>query len=491
MSEDDDLKRKIAQLSGQINRREQEGSTTVNRRGAYTAISPSKAHLEPAHVPRPAYQTSSRGAPSGRGRGGRGRATFASHKNRTLVLNNVVNHSGPDATAPDSNEATVANGSLPRDASSSSVGWVAKHDRHKQLINPAVYEREVKARARDMEASRRLKAQRRDEREKAKLARHLQRLSAYAYPSSHPASQIPPTPAQYEITIQGIRFRVTSGGSRLLKMTNESNASRPTPKRANVGGVTFIRSKNGNLYRSGVVKAQRRGAIKKINEPCPRFTTTASPPGWPRPDRWDLLTVDVCLGSCPKGPLCPYLHDPNKVAICKEFLQTGACPAGESCDLSHDPTPERVPACLHFIKGNCSNAQCRYAHVRVNPGAPVCRRFATLGFCESGAQCTDRHVHECPDYANTGTCHNKKCRLPHIDRAGQIRKSQVKAASAAAQDGDEAAAKDDGSDLSSDEEDAQMDSDDVDSDGLTDDFLEAHPGPGDPDVAAQQDFIHF
>ena len=42
--------------------------------------------------------------------------------------------------------------------------------------------------------------------------------------------------------------------SRLLG-SNDSVST--TPKHANIGGVTFLRSKNGNLYRSGIVKAKR------------------------------------------------------------------------------------------------------------------------------------------------------------------------------------------------------------------------------------------
>jgi hypothetical protein len=30
-------------------------------------------------------------------------------------------------------------------------------------------------------------------------------------------------------------------------------------------------------------------------------------------------------------------------------------------------------------------------------------------------------VFECPDYASTGACPNKGCRLPHIDRASKLR----------------------------------------------------------------------
>ena len=172
--------------------------------------------------------------------------------------------------------------------------------------------------------------------------------------------------------------------------------------------------------------------------------------------------------------------------MCTVFLQTGTCPAGSSCDLSHEPAPERVPACVHFVRGHCSNDQCRYAHVRVNPGAAVCERFANYGYCEAGATCEKRHVHECPDYANAGACNNKKCRLPHIDRAGQIRKKQGHGR----QKDDDAMPED--SDVSSEDDDhEEIDSDDVDSDGLADEAVEIASNPSNHDVSKQRDFIHF
>ena len=197
------------------------------------------------------------------------------------------------------------------------------------------------------------------------------------------------------------------------------------------------------------------------------------------------------------------------MAICKDFLQTGSCSAGDSCDLSHDTTPERVPACVHFLRGKCSNDQCRYAHVRVNPSAPVCRAFATLGFCDKGATCTERHVFECPDYAGTGSCNNKKCRLPHVDRAGQLRKMDASGPAASNNKNNKrgvvssvVAQEDHGegeSDLSSEEDEA--DSDDIDSDGLAeeeedDDEKEVEmlgdvTSPTSMDISAQQDYIRF
>lgn len=87
------------------------------------------------------------------------------------------------------------------------------------------------------------------------------------------------------------------------RITGDDSAASSTPKSAPVGGVMFYRSKNGNLYRSGIVKAhrygstalgqrsirrfglgnstnflyaRRRGTVKKINEPCRAFSTTGS-----------------------------------------------------------------------------------------------------------------------------------------------------------------------------------------------------------------------
>jgi hypothetical protein len=213
--------------------------------------------------------------------------------------------------------------------------------------------------------------------------------------------------------------------------------------------------------------------------------------------RWILVkmamanfTLCFLLGSCGKGPSCPYVHDPDKVAICKDFLQTGTCEAGSLCDLSHDPTLERVPACMHFLKGHCSKADCRYAHVRVNPAAPVCEAFGVLGFCPKGAECSDRHVHECPAYSNTGTCRNTKCQLPHIDRAGRIR--QQAGRDLATKPGTAEVGEDDAKDISSSDEDDydEIDSDDVDSDGLLDEPT-LMVGTSSQESFGQVDFINL
>lgn len=181
------------------------------------------------------------------------------------------------------------------------------------------------------------------------------------------------------------------------------------------------------------------------------------------------------------------------MAICKDFLQTGKCRSGDSCDLSHEPSPHRSPVCVHFLRGRCSNPECRYTHVRVTPGAPVCRDFAVLGYCEKAGECTDRHVYECPDYANTGVCKKKKCTLPHVDRAGQLRKATAGKSETTPLDGE---GEEEEEDISSEEEYDEIDSDDIDSDELDSDedepmveFVEG--GTDDQELSGQQDFVHF
>lgn len=328
-----------------------------------------------------------------------------------------------------------------------------------QLINSAVYDKEAQARTKAMEETRKLKAQRRADREQTKVLRYAQSAGATV--------STPAQPTAHQILVNDVPFKIARGGSKLIRVSNDPSTANTTPKRVTVAGVSFVRSKNGNLHRLGAVASKKQPtAVKKKDELCKRFTTT---------------------GTCYKGPMCLYVHDPNKVAICKDFLQTGQCSAGESCDLSHEPSPHRSPTCMHFLRGRCSNPECRYAHIRVTPGAPVCRAFATLGYCEKGAECEERHVHECPDYANTGVCHKKRCKLPHVDRAGQIRKAAAAAASKA-----ESGEREDESDMSSGEEEYDaIDSDDVDSDEFDDMPEELIEGEDSGEMSQQQDFIHL
>ncbi|KKY26160.1 putative ccch zinc finger protein [Diplodia seriata] len=479
MSEDSELQAKIAALAGRINVHKQQQQQQNDD------------YQPPTHYGNPAKRTARHHedsiADTGQGRG-RGRGGWAPYRgtpygaprgrggkvfNRTLVLNNnrASSASSADVTSP-TNGTTAAG--TPSPLTNEPSGWVVKRDRHMQLINPAIYDQVAQQRAKDIEQSAEQRRQQRNLKEKARLSKHFQikQEPGHAPIGSHAAT----TTQNYEIEVDNIRFRVTDGGSKLVRISNDPNTARATPKQAKIGGVTFLRSKNGNLYRSGLIKNKQNKPIKKINEPCPRFTTT----GWPFPshskDKREGLRLAVRF-------VYPTNAKSRNVAICKDYLLRGNCALGDGCDLSHDPTPNRVPACVHFMRGNCTNDDCHYAHIRVNPTASVCRAFGTLGYCEKGSDCAERHVFECPDYANHAVCRNPKCRLPHVDRAGQIRKAAA-AQTASAELGSP--------DLSSDDEYDEIDSDDVDSDdGIEEDIVMQGSGDNGQELSRQQDFVGF
>lgn len=98
----------------------------------------------------------------------------------------------------------------------SATGWIAKRDRHMQLINTSVYDQKTLSRAKAMEETRRLRAQQRDEREKAKINKHFQRNQAHATNTTPSSAAI-----DHTVTINGLLFRVTNGGSRLARISGK------------------------------------------------------------------------------------------------------------------------------------------------------------------------------------------------------------------------------------------------------------------------------
>ena len=70
---------------------------------------------------------------------------------------------------------------------------------------------------------------------------------------------------------------------------------------------------------------------------------------------------------------CPYNHDPEKVAICKQFLK-GTC-SSLDCRLTHKVISEQLPDCLNFLLGFCTLEGCPYRHVNVSPNTPICDGF--------------------------------------------------------------------------------------------------------------------
>ncbi|MBE7181718.1 MAG: hypothetical protein INR71_11030, partial [Terriglobus roseus] len=204
-----------------------------------------------------------RGSPYGVRRGGRyPRAGRASYRNRTLVA--------PTPTAAGADGAVDS-------APSSSGRFFATTGRHMQLINSTIYDRVTQQKQEDVQKALAARRQHRAAEEAARLK------SFFAGAGSHAHSQT----QLHDIDVNGVQFRVADGGSKLIK--SSSHPAALVPKRASVGGVTFFRSKNGNLYRAGIVKPKQwvegeRGAtavltsgrskLKKSSERCATFSTT-------------------------------------------------------------------------------------------------------------------------------------------------------------------------------------------------------------------------
>ncbi|KAI8994763.1 hypothetical protein BDB01DRAFT_846768 [Pilobolus umbonatus] len=128
-------------------------------------------------------------------------------------------------------------------------------------------------------------------------------------------------------------------------------------------------------------------------------------------------------GKCPKEGRCPFRHDPSRRAICPRFLLNRCKKNSNQCKLSHTPNEHIIPHCVHFQKGLCKNDPCIYSHVKVSNDAPVCKAFAMEGYCSKGNECEEKHVHVCPEFAETGKCSNANCRLPHVARRTTERSS--------------------------------------------------------------------
>lgn len=145
-----------------------------------------------------------------------------------------------------------------------------------QLINSAIYDKEAQARTKAIEQSRKLKAEKRTKVEEAKVLNYAQGAGRQ-YPSAVPAHTPATAPRStvYQILVNDIPFQVARGGSKLIRLSsaatvpNRSNqrarlpvvddpaSANSTPKRVTVGGVPFVRSKNGNLHRLGAVASKK------------------------------------------------------------------------------------------------------------------------------------------------------------------------------------------------------------------------------------------
>ncbi|XP_037530376.1 zinc finger CCCH domain-containing protein 3 [Nematolebias whitei] len=122
------------------------------------------------------------------------------------------------------------------------------------------------------------------------------------------------------------------------------------------------------------------------------------------------------FGKCNRGTSCPFIHDPDKVAVCTRFLRGTCKQADGACPFSHKIAKEKMPVCSYFLKGTCNNNDCPYSHVYVSRKAEVCEDFVK-GYCPEGEKCKKKHTLVCPDFSKSGSCpRGSCCKLQHRQR---------------------------------------------------------------------------
>ncbi|PWN40797.1 hypothetical protein IE81DRAFT_325184 [Ceraceosorus guamensis] len=282
-----------------------------------------------------------------------------------------------------------------------------------------------------------------------------------------------------EVIIDGVTFTFDSTGTKLVKSAGRSDVSnqathahlsastsqaqpsastssdgsmlesdQSTPMRASVDGQGFVRTKGGNLISAEYAElkkqkreakaAKKQGKVRRRllarmerlgQEVASREQHRKRPAGEDpqgskalKSEPRGLCTYYTKTGQCKRGLSCSFAHDSNKRALCPRALRPGGCklPTG-TCLLSHTPSEHRSPHCVHYLRSRtCRNGEsCPYTHTQQisGPDAPICQDFSSLGWCERGIQCAERHTWECPAFAKHGKCETKGCRLWHVIRA--------------------------------------------------------------------------
>lgn len=159
-----------------------------------------------------------------------GKSTSNPHRNRTLVLNKTTNTFDSFKDLNEMSSTAVGNVIKSDSADdehvtvSSATRWVAKRDRHMQLIKSSIFDKETQLRTKAIDETRRQKAQQKDEWEKHKIEMHFRSLSSPTHRLST-LSSAGATPTSHQITINGLAFQVINGGSKLLRIRSQPSAS--------------------------------------------------------------------------------------------------------------------------------------------------------------------------------------------------------------------------------------------------------------------------
>ncbi|ORX81360.1 hypothetical protein BCR32DRAFT_293304 [Anaeromyces robustus] len=199
---------------------------------------------------------------------------------------------------------------------------------------------------------------------------------------------------QRMVKINGIEFKLSPTGIKLVRKVTETNKAEITPKIVQYKNDLYYRTKSGNLTKNitkSLLLTNKLVNSEKAISYCSYY---------------------IRFGKC-KNRKCRFIHDPDHVSLCPKFLK-GNC-QDKNCLLDHSKNPKKLPLCVHFQNGNCLNDNCPYVHVKLNENAEICKDFALKGICEKGLSCPKKHLYQCPEFANTGKCSNIKCIFLHVN----------------------------------------------------------------------------
>ncbi|KAJ2801181.1 hypothetical protein H4R21_002884 [Coemansia helicoidea] len=198
-----------------------------------------------------------------------------------------------------------------------------------------------------------------------------------------PAKARAPPRRPARVVIEGETYIRRSGGNKLVRAAALAPPRAPVQQRrvVSIDGEDYVRTKRGTLLRVA--------AVRELNKRRGQRHPRTDPQQHPHRTRRQRLCTHYLFGKCDR--------------------------AADECHYSHTLSAETTPVCQHFQHDACTRAGCRFSHVKVNPGAPICRDFVFSGWCAKGAKCLHRHVLECPDWVEKGKCPRARCRLPHPD----------------------------------------------------------------------------
>ncbi|XP_077983298.1 uncharacterized protein LOC144438142 [Glandiceps talaboti] len=226
------------------------------------------------------------------------------------------------------------------------------------------------------------------------------------------------------INVRGQRFTMDSSGKTLKRWKEPETGNVAAPSidkgmsRLDIGGMTFVQTTPGTL-----VRKETEYTKVMAHRVLQRSIQTTNAMKWKKSKPKHFCMFYNRFGKCNRGDKCPYIHDPDKVAVCTQFLR-GTC-KDSKCPFSHKVSKDKMPVCSYFLRGVCNRDDCPYLHVNVNRKAAVCEDFLK-GYCPLGEKCKKRHVLECPDFAKTGTCPDgNKCKMMHRNRKTRKRKANV------------------------------------------------------------------